>query len=157
MERSCENCTYFKEPSNSIICLECGSGSNWEPARSNWRPADSYIAFLDKQENKIDVVNDIGVPATLELCAEEAVELAHAALKMARKLRGENPTPKSMDDILEALTEELGDVQINIDKILEYGIVSKTDVDAVKEFKRKRWEERLREKKKQMAEGCKND
>jgi hypothetical protein len=58
-----------------------------------------------------------------------------------------------MDDILECLSEELGDVQINIYKILEYGIVSKADVDAVKEFKRKRWEERLREKKKQIAAG----
>lgn len=150
MERNCDNCLYLNEPTTGLVCQTCG-------AARNWRPADSYIAFLDKQENKIDVVNDIGVPATLELCAEEAVELAHAALKMARKLRGENPTPKSMDDILEALTEELGDVQINIDKILEYGIVSKADVDAVKEFKRKRWEERLREKKKQMAEGGKND
>ena len=131
MDKNCVNC--YSRESECAECIANGEYSNWT--------------------GKIDVVNDIGVPATLELCAEEAVELAHAALKMARKLRGENPTPKSMDDIIDALTEELGDIQINIDKILEYGIVSKADVDAVKEFKRKRWEERLREKKKQMSAG----
>lgn len=133
--RGCKTCYYHgRDPLTCNMCLI----NNYD----KWTPKDEV--------EEIDVVNDIGVPATLELCAEECVELAHAALKMARKLRGENPTPKSMDDILEDLTEELGDVQINIDKILEYGIVPKKDVDAVKEFKRKRWEERLREKKQQM-------
>lgn len=132
MEKSCQNC--YSHPSECDNCVDYGK----------WRSGKS-------DKDKIDVINDIGVPATLELCAEECVELAHAALKMARKLRGENPTPKSMDDIIECLTEELGDVQINIDKILEYGIVPKADVDAVKEFKRKRWEDRLREKKQQMG------
>lgn len=149
MEKSCKNCYYKdKEFSWGPHCKQC-TMSNVDYLM--WEPKIMSAAELHKE--KIDVVNDIGVPATLELCAEEAVELAHAALKMARKLRGENPTPKSMDDILDALTEELGDVQINIDKILEHGIVSKADVDAVKEFKRKRWEERLREKKKQIAAG----
>ena len=135
MEKGCRTCCFYgRDPLACNMCLI----NNYD----KWTPKD--------EAEEIDVVNDIGVPATLELCAEEAVELAHAALKMARKLRGENPTPKSMDDILEDLTEELGDVQINIDKILEYGIVPKKDVDAVKEFKRKRWEERLREKKQQM-------
>lgn len=123
------------------MCQACFSYRCWEPM---------IMSTTELHKDKINVVQDIGVPATLELCAEEAVELAHAALKMARKLRGENPTPKSMDDIVDALTEELGDVQINIDKILEYGIVQKKDVDAVKEYKRKRWEERLREKKRQL-------
>lgn len=135
MEKNCDTCYYTER--DPLVCSSCLINNY-----NNWTPKDEV--------EQIDVVNDIGVPATLELCAEECVELAHAALKMARKLRGENPTPKSMDDILEDLTEELGDVQINIDKILEYGIVPKKDVDAVKEFKRKRWEERLREKKQQM-------
>ena len=143
MERDCKTCYFVNKPSTYMTCDSCTNYNHWEP---------KILSAAELHKDKIDVVNDIGVPATLELCAEEAVELAHAALKMARKLRGENPTPKSMDDILECLTEELGDVQINIDKILEYGIVSKKDVDAVKEFKRKRWEERLREKKKQLED-----
>lgn len=39
------------------------------------------------------VIEAIGLPAVLEQCAEELAELTQAALKMARKLRGENPTP----------------------------------------------------------------
>lgn len=142
--RSCNNCGHLHDDSD--LCQTCSAGKNWEPLDI----LREFIQEPSNKNNKVDVVSDIGVPATLELCAEECVELAHAALKMARKLRGENPTPKSMETILEDLTEELGDVQINIDKILEYGIVPKKDVDAVKEYKQKRWEERLREKKRQL-------
>lgn len=41
-----------------------------------------------------DILEMIGTAALLEQLAEESAELAQAALKMARKLRGENPTPK---------------------------------------------------------------
>lgn len=42
-----------------------------------------------------DVLDMIGTAALLEQLAEESAELAQAALKMARKLRNENPTPKN--------------------------------------------------------------
>ena len=45
-----------------------------------------------------DVLDMIGTAAALEQLAEESAELAQAALKTARKLRGENPTPKSRAD-----------------------------------------------------------
>lgn len=99
----------------------------------------------------MDVVNDIGIPATLELCAEECLELGHACLKYARKLRGENPTPKSEEDIMDALIEEVADVGVCIGKLLDNDIVPQKDVNAVIEYKVRRWEERLREKKKQMG------
>lgn len=99
----------------------------------------------------MDVVNDIGIPATLELCAEEAVELAHACLKYARKLRGENPTPKSEEDIMDALIEEVADIGVCVGKLLDCGIVPQKDVDAVIEYKTERWEERLKEKKRKMG------
>lgn len=41
-----------------------------------------------------DVLEMIGTAALLEQLAEESAELAQAALKMARKIRNENPTPK---------------------------------------------------------------
>lgn len=41
----------------------------------------------------MNLVNEIGVPAMLEQCAEECTELAQACLKLARKIRNENPTP----------------------------------------------------------------
>lgn len=45
-----------------------------------------------------DVLEMIGTAALLEQLAEESAELAQAALKMARKIRNENPTPKSRAD-----------------------------------------------------------
>lgn len=42
--------------------------------------------------------------------AEEAVELAHAALKLRRTYGNINPTPVSKDEALAALKEEIADV-----------------------------------------------
>lgn len=43
------------------------------------------------------MLEKIGLPAMHEQLAEEATELAKEALKMARILRGENPTPVTME------------------------------------------------------------
>lgn len=60
----------------------------------------------------------IGEPATLEMLAEECVELAHAALKLARVERGENPTPKPKEQCIDAMHEELVDVLICIGEVM---------------------------------------
>ena len=62
------------------------------------------------------IVDRIGLPATLEQTAEECAELAHACLKEARRLRGENPTPKTTPECWLAISEELTDVQICIER-----------------------------------------
>ncbi len=51
----------------------------------------------------------VGEPAMYEQLAEEGAEFVHACLKKARKLRCENPTPKSMADINKNLIEEFTD------------------------------------------------
>lgn len=48
-------------------------------------------------------------PAMLESLAEECTELAKAALKMARLIRGENPTPITMEEAGANLQEEFTD------------------------------------------------
>lgn len=53
-----------------------------------------------------DVLEMIGTAALLEQLAEESAELAQAALKMARKLRNENPTPKTHADCVSNLQEK---------------------------------------------------
>lgn len=50
------------------------------------------------------------LPATYEQLAEECNELAKAALKYARILRGENPTPVTRTEAMEAISEEWSDV-----------------------------------------------
>ena len=48
--------------------------------------------------------------ALYEQLAEECCELAHACQKKARFLRGENPTPLTINDIDEMVDEEYTDV-----------------------------------------------
>ena len=55
------------------------------------------------------MIEKIGLPAMLEQAAEEASELAKAALKYARVLFGENPTPVTKDKAFNDLTEEYSD------------------------------------------------
>lgn len=90
------------------------------------------------------IVDRIGKPALLEQTAEECVELAHACLKEARRLRGENPTPKSTPECWLAISEELTDVQLCME-LLEgagYGTdpVAAADQRAAKLL---RWRDRL--------------
>lgn len=57
-------------------------------------------------------VETVGAPAALELLAEECAELAHAALKYARVIRGENPTPVDAEEASHNMLEELADVLV---------------------------------------------
>lgn len=66
------------------------------------------------------MINEIGEPAMLEMLAEELVECAHEALKLARVKRGENPTPRTEKEVGASLREEWTDVvqcakELNLD------------------------------------------
>lgn len=88
-----------------------------------------------------DVLNHAAI---LEQCAEECAELAQACLKLARKLRGENPTPKSKEELIADLTEELADVTVCTNIMVEAGILDDSeDIFDLIESKHIRWEERL--------------
>lgn len=52
----------------------------------------------------------IGKAAMLEQLTEEAAELAQAALKEARILRGDNPTPVTLEEAEKHMVEEYTDV-----------------------------------------------
>ena len=66
------------------------------------------------------MIKEIGEPAMLEMLAEELVECAHEVLKLARVLRGENPTPRTEKDVRASLREEWSDAiqcskELNLD------------------------------------------
>lgn len=64
-------------------------------------------------EQYIPEIRELDPEAALyEQLAEECCELAHAALKKARKLRNESYTPKTMEEIDIALEEEYTDVRL---------------------------------------------
>lgn len=71
----------------------------------------------------------------------ELAELTQAALKMARKLRGENPTPMTHAQAAEHLHEELGDVRLCL-KVLDVAMGG-DNTTAVEAEKLQRWLDRL--------------
>ena len=87
----------------------------------------------------------IGTPAMLEQTAEECVELAHACMKLARYLRGENRVYKTKEEIYSNLSEEIADVYICIDELLEAGVVSQESIDSNIMSKLERMRKRLEE------------
>lgn len=92
-----------------------------------------------------DVVDYIGAPAILEQCSEECAELGQASLKMARKLRDENPTPKTLTDIQDDLTEELSDVLLCIDYVMHCCNITVDDLSPIITNKQIRWIQRINE------------
>lgn len=97
-------------------------------------------------ERVMKILDEIGEPAVLEQLAEECTELAHAALKLSRKLRGESPTPASEDMIRQDIMEEMADVQVCI-TVLSAGVpwVDEQYIKIVMGQKLQRWQQRIRE------------
>lgn len=88
------------------------------------------------------VKDQMGEAELLAQLAEEANELAQAALKLRRVIDGKNPTPVKYDDALENLLEEMADVDLVL-AVLGIG----EDIDAAHErmhAKLTRWTDRIR-------------
>lgn len=89
-----------------------------------------------------EVICSLGEPAMLEQLAEECSKLAHAALKLARLERGENPTPKTEEECVENLLEKLGDVNLCMSVVeANRGI----HIRCLSVDKKARWAQRIRE------------
>lgn len=88
-----------------------------------------------------DIIDVIGKPAALEGLAEEAAELAQAALKLARNLRGENPTNSNEIVCTIHLAEEIADVEWYIEQLGD--VVDRDTVECVKVHKQQRACKRL--------------
>lgn len=121
---------------------------SWIAAFNNAPPQGGASEYWDDRavpmggEQEVNqVIEAIGLPAVLEQCAEELAELTQAALKMARKLRGENPTPMTHAQAAEHLHEELGDVRLCL-KVLDVA-VGGDNTTAVEAEKLRRWLDRL--------------
>ena len=73
--------------------------------------------------------------------AEEAADLAQAALKLRRCYDGTNPTPADPDSQYECLLEEIGDVELYIDQLS----INRPVINDYKAAKLERWKRRLKE------------
>lgn len=93
-------------------------------------------------DDELDYIRQrLDKPEILCQLAEEASELAQAALKLRRALDGKNPTPKSRHECIDNLNEEVSDVMVCLVAYEE------DDFTAERVYvKLHRWAERLREK-----------
>ena len=93
----------------------------------------------------IDMLNHIKSHVSkkelLAQLAEEATELAHAALKYRRALDDENPTPVSSNEAFKNLVEEIDDVALCLDTLSFKWRVEFNSLQ--REQKLNRWVERL--------------
>ena len=98
---------------------------------------------MEKQNDSIKFIRSIVPEAEgLAILAEEATELAHAALKMRRTLIPNNPTPVDYTSARAALLEELADVVLSMEAVG----CSEDDLqtlERVYKYKERRWVERL--------------
>ena len=76
--------------------------------------------------------------------AEECCELGQAALKLRRVFDKKNPTPVKEEDAIQHLYEEIADVNLYMNML----DVNRGEIVRIIESKRKRWEDRLKEKRK---------
>lgn len=100
---------------------------------------------MEKRMEKT-IAEKLSKAAVLEQMAEEAAELCQAALKLARILRGENPTPVSEEDAALQVNGEMADVEVCADVLAEHGIIGHNVVWEIYNNKMERWLKRLEEK-----------
>ena len=90
------------------------------------------------------IAEKLSKAAILEQMAEEAAELAQAALKLARIIRGENPTPVTEDYAELSLQEEYCDVRVCA-RVLDEHICLLRGTTWLENQKMERWLKRLEE------------
>lgn len=92
---------------------------------------------------KIEIAKATGTPALLEQVAEECMELAHACIKAARKIRNESYTPVDRTTLSYKLHEETADVINSIDVLHYNGTLDYDMVSEIANAKMARWSERV--------------
>lgn len=76
----------------------------------------------------------------LAAVAEEAAEVAQAALKYRRAITGVSPTPQTAEDALYALTEEIADLDCCLNQLTD---INWDVVNQIHDKKLIRWLDRL--------------
>lgn len=94
-------------------------------------------------QDNFSIVEYLGEPEVLAQLAEEASELAQAALKLRRALEGTNPTPKTEAECRAALLEEVADVELCYEILGFQSLPTLPDIGRIMRRKKKRWIERL--------------
>ena len=102
------------------------------PPKAKTMPIDAIVELLGRDE-------------LLCQLAEEASELAQAALKLRRAYSKKNPTPKTVEQCVDNLLEEIGDVSVCCTALGYDSPLNRSRISAVYSEKVLRWAERLEE------------
>ena len=113
-------------------------GTGCEPVKPF---SQSYQEYREQTDTRNQVNYIITNEELLRQTAEEAAELAQAALKVIRSVRG--TTPISEQDALDNMAEEIGDVQNCIDILFKRFPWMKDKAEDSAEKKLERWKDRL--------------
>lgn len=103
----------------------------------------AYIVEM-LQKDSSDPILDLGECELLCQLAEEASELAQAALKLRRAITKRNPTPKTEQECRDALCEEVADVDMLFKELLLTDGANLNKILKIEKMKKARWEDRLR-------------
>lgn len=113
-----------------------------------WKGVKNNMREIEKTKLITKIVEHLGMNEILCQLAEEASELAQAALKLRRAYDGKNPTPKTVEECINALLEESADVDLALIMICQLlpqknEFVWIIEQDRIEDKKVKRWAERL--------------
>ena len=108
--------------------------------RTNYTPFDT-TTVSETERYKILIRDKLSNIDLLIQLSEECNELSAAITKLVRKIRDNNPTPKTLPEIEDGITEEMTDVVLCLDLLNGYY----TDYNIYVK-KLKRWFERLENK-----------
>ena len=117
---------------------------------------------FEKQYQKI--YSEVGRTEILTVIAEEAAEVAQAALKLRRVINQcpGNPTYEKMRKAVDSLNEELGDFLVAVNAAVPDPMIDTNKIMRTERHKRLRWLSRIneakeKEKQKQESISCKPD
>lgn len=94
---------------------------------------------MTRAEQIAIIRKEIPEHALYDQLAEECCELAKECLKMARIIRGDNPTPRTKEEVATNLTEEFSDILLCAD------VVGLTPDEGIIKHKFERWCNRIGE------------
>ena len=106
--------------------------------------------------NDLDyIVRHLSVSERLAQLAEEAAELAQAALKYRRALDGVNPTPVTREQAYDNLDEEVTDVLTCLASVMQPDGMARFWIEGTMEVGKKaaRWRRRLEDKAAEREDG----
>lgn len=102
---------------------------------------------IEYEKNDVEYIKQYAIPADVAgQLAEEAAELAKAACKLERVIRGTNPTVVTYDEAVTSLAEEIADINVVTTVLLDMLSVPYGRVSDIEPEKFIRWAKRLRER-----------